>query len=85
MSVRAAELACRKHCVRLDHVALVLNGEPHASQGFPRALRAAEDSFGSQLVELSAVRQLGGTFDIRSRDGAGTTFTLRLPQTLAVT
>ncbi|UHH10957.1 Hpt domain-containing protein [Luteimonas fraxinea] len=36
-------------------------------------------------VVASEVRQLGGTFDIRSRDGAGTTFTLRLPQTLAVT
>ena len=36
-------------------------------------------------VVASEVRQLGGTFDIRSREGAGTTFTLRLPQTLAVT
>jgi len=36
-------------------------------------------------VVASEVRQLGGTFDIHSREGAGTTFTLRLPQTLAVT
>ena len=36
-------------------------------------------------VVASEVRQLGGTFDIHSRAGAGTTFTLRLPQTLAVT
>jgi chemosensory pili system protein ChpA (sensor histidine kinase/response regulator) len=36
-------------------------------------------------VVASEVRQLGGTLDIASRDGQGTTFTLRLPQTLAVT
>nr|WP_101925159.1 MULTISPECIES: Hpt domain-containing protein [Luteimonas] len=36
-------------------------------------------------VVASEVRQLGGSFDIHSRDGAGTRFTLRLPQTLAVT
>jgi len=36
-------------------------------------------------VVASEVRQLGGTFDIASREGEGTTFTLRLPQTLAVT
>ncbi|MET0327329.1 MAG: response regulator, partial [Luteimonas sp.] len=36
-------------------------------------------------VVASEVRQLGGSFDIRSREGVGTTFTLRLPQTLAVT
>ena len=36
-------------------------------------------------VVASEMRQLGGTFDIHSRAGAGTTFTLRLPQTLAVT
>jgi len=36
-------------------------------------------------VVASEVRQLGGTFDIHSREGAGTTFILRLPQTLAVT
>src|SRR3546814_12118208 len=36
-------------------------------------------------VVASEVRQLGGTLDIASRKGAGTTFTLRLPQTLAVT
>ena len=33
----------------------------------------------------SEVRQLGGTLDIASQPGKGTTFTLRLPQTLAVT
>ncbi len=36
-------------------------------------------------VVASEVRQLGGTIDIQSRAGEGTRFTLRLPQTLAVT
>src|SRR5690606_7459788 len=36
-------------------------------------------------VVASEVRQLGGTLDIHSSPGAGTTFVLRLPQTLAVT
>ena len=36
-------------------------------------------------VVASEVRQLGGTLDIASIPGSGTTFTLRLPQTLAVT
>ena len=36
-------------------------------------------------VVASEVRQLGGTLDIQSVSGQGTTFTLRLPQTLAVT
>jgi chemosensory pili system protein ChpA (sensor histidine kinase/response regulator) len=36
-------------------------------------------------VVASEVRQLGGALDISSRKGQGTTFTLRLPQTLAVT
>lgn len=36
-------------------------------------------------VVASEVRQLGGTLDIVSRRGEGTQFTLRLPQTLAVT
>lgn len=36
-------------------------------------------------VVASEVRQLGGTLDIRSIPGKGVTFTLRLPQTLAVT
>ena len=36
-------------------------------------------------VVASEVRQLGGALDISSRKGEGTTFTLRLPQTLAVT
>ncbi|MHC9086810.1 Hpt domain-containing protein [Luteimonas sp. RIT-PG2_3] len=36
-------------------------------------------------VVASEVRQLGGSLDIASRRGEGTTFTLRLPQTLAVT
>jgi len=36
-------------------------------------------------VVASEVRQLGGALDIISRPGAGTTFILRLPQTLAVT
>jgi chemosensory pili system protein ChpA (sensor histidine kinase/response regulator) len=36
-------------------------------------------------VVASEVRQLGGTLDIASNKGEGTTFTLRLPQTLAVT
>jgi chemotaxis protein histidine kinase CheA len=36
-------------------------------------------------VVASEVRQLGGAFDIKSKKGEGTTFTLRLPQTLAVT
>ncbi|GAA4998598.1 response regulator [Pseudoluteimonas lycopersici] len=36
-------------------------------------------------VVASEVRQLGGSLDIRSKSGEGTAFTLRLPQTLAVT
>lgn len=36
-------------------------------------------------VVASEVRQLGGTLDIASVPGKGVTFTLRLPQTLAVT
>ncbi|NLA69118.1 MAG: response regulator, partial [Gammaproteobacteria bacterium] len=36
-------------------------------------------------VVASEVRQLGGTLDIASERGRGTTFTMRLPQTLAVT
>ena len=36
-------------------------------------------------VVASEVRQLGGTLDIASTPGEGTNFTLRLPQTLAVT
>ena len=36
-------------------------------------------------VVASEVRQLGGSLDISSRPGEGTIFTLRLPQTLAVT
>ncbi|MDQ3495690.1 MAG: Hpt domain-containing protein [Pseudomonadota bacterium] len=36
-------------------------------------------------VVASEVRQLGGTLDIATRKGEGTTFILRLPQTLAVT
>jgi chemosensory pili system protein ChpA (sensor histidine kinase/response regulator) len=36
-------------------------------------------------VVASEVRQLGGSLDIATRKGEGTTFTLRLPQTLAVT
>jgi chemosensory pili system protein ChpA (sensor histidine kinase/response regulator) len=36
-------------------------------------------------VVASEVRQLGGALDIKSKRGEGTTFTLRLPQTLAVT
>ena len=36
-------------------------------------------------VVASEVRQLGGTLDIQSEKNVGTVFTLRLPQTLAVT
>ena len=36
-------------------------------------------------VVASEVRQLGGALDITSKKGEGTIFTLRLPQTLAVT
>ena len=36
-------------------------------------------------VVASEIRQLGGSIDIDSREGCGTTFALRLPQTMAVT
>ena len=36
-------------------------------------------------VVASEIRQLGGSIDIDSREGRGTTFALRLPQTMAVT
>ena len=36
-------------------------------------------------VVYNEVRQLGGSLEIASQSGKGTTFTLRLPQTLAVT
>ncbi len=36
-------------------------------------------------VVASEVRQLGGTLEIRTKKGEGTTFVLHLPQTLAVT
>ncbi|MES2857825.1 MAG: response regulator, partial [Pseudomonadota bacterium] len=46
--------------------------------------RVAGRGVGMDVV-ASEVRQLGGTLDIASPPGQGTTFTLRLPQTLAVT
>ncbi|MDR7192189.1 chemosensory pili system protein ChpA (sensor histidine kinase/response regulator) [Luteimonas terrae] len=46
--------------------------------------RLAGRGVGMDIV-AGEVRQLGGTFDIHSRKGAGTRFILRLPQTLAVT
>ena len=46
--------------------------------------RVAGRGVGMDVV-ASEVRQLGGTLDIASTPGQGTTFTLRLPQTLAVT
>lgn len=46
--------------------------------------RLAGRGVGMDVVR-NEVRQLGGTVDIASTPGAGTRFTLRLPQTLAVT
>ncbi len=46
--------------------------------------RVAGRGVGMDVV-ASEVRQLGGTFDIRTKKGEGTTFVLHLPQTLAVT
>ncbi len=46
--------------------------------------RLAGRGVGMDVVS-SEVRQLGGTIEIRSKEGEGTTFVLRLPQTLAVT
>ncbi|MGN6151876.1 MAG: response regulator, partial [Lysobacteraceae bacterium] len=46
--------------------------------------RLAGRGVGMDVVS-SEVRQLGGTIDIQSEPGKGTTFVLRLPQTLAVT
>jgi chemosensory pili system protein ChpA (sensor histidine kinase/response regulator) len=56
-------------------------------QGFSTAdtvSRLAGRGVGMDVV-ASEVRQLGGTLDIASRPGKGVRFTLRLPQTLAVT
>src|SRR5690606_11451543 len=56
-------------------------------QGFSTAdtvSRLAGRGVGMDVVH-SEVRQLGGTLDIASNPGQGVRFTLRLPQTLAVT
>jgi len=73
----------REDAILTDHDLDALILEP----GFSTAnevSRLAGRGVGMDVV-ASEVRQLGGTLDIQSRPGKGVTFTLRLPQTLAVT
>ncbi|HVI24723.1 MAG TPA: Hpt domain-containing protein [Xanthomonadaceae bacterium] len=81
---RAAERGLIRSDARLADSALdALIFEP----GFSTATevsRLAGRGVGMDVV-ASEVRQLGGALDIASQPGKGTTFTIRLPQTLAVT
>ncbi|HEU4813338.1 MAG TPA: Hpt domain-containing protein, partial [Xanthomonadaceae bacterium] len=80
--------AIERNLVRAD--AVLADGDLDAlilEQGFSTAdtvSRLAGRGVGMDVVH-SEVRQLGGTLDIASTPGQGVRFTLRLPQTLAVT
>ncbi|HVR80766.1 MAG TPA: Hpt domain-containing protein [Luteimonas sp.] len=81
---RAVERGLLREDARLADSALdALIMEPGFSTA-DEVSRVAGRGVGMDVV-ASEVRQLGGTLDIASHAGEGTTFTLRLPQTLAVT
>ncbi len=69
--------------VLTDHALDALIFEPGFSTA-DEVSRVAGRGVGMDVV-ASEVRQLGGTLDIRTKKGEGTTFVLHLPQTLAVT
>ncbi len=73
----------RKDAVLADSDLDALIFEPGFSTA-DEVSRLAGRGVGMDVV-ASEVRQLGGTLDIASKRNEGTTFTLRLPQTLAVT
>jgi chemosensory pili system protein ChpA (sensor histidine kinase/response regulator) len=73
----------RKDAVLSDNDLDMLIFEPGFSTA-DEVSRLAGRGVGMDVV-ASEVRQLGGTIDIASKAGEGTRFTLRLPQTLAVT
>ncbi|WP_425491593.1 response regulator [Cognatiluteimonas sedimenti] len=73
----------RDDAVLADHALDALIFEPGFSTA-DEVSRLAGRGVGMDVV-ASEVRQLGGTLDIQTRAGKGTTFLLRLPQTLAVT
>ncbi|MFC7302013.1 response regulator [Cognatiluteimonas weifangensis] len=73
----------RGDAVLADSVLDALIFEPGFSTA-DHVSRLAGRGVGMDVV-ASEVRQLGGTIDIQTRAGKGTSFLLRLPQTLAVT
>jgi chemosensory pili system protein ChpA (sensor histidine kinase/response regulator) len=73
----------RGDAVLADSVLDALIFEPGFSTA-DEVSRLAGRGVGMDVV-ASEVRQLGGTLDIHTQAGKGTTFLLRLPQTLAVT
>ncbi|MFT4248269.1 MAG: Hpt domain-containing protein [Pseudomonas sp.] len=81
---------------RAEQNGLIAPGEPLAEVELDNLIFASGFSTSEQVSQLSGrgvgmdvvrneVRQLGGSVDIHSVDGQGVSFTLRLPQTLAVT